>query len=229
LSALLALVLIAQTASDRSEHVTDTPEYRGVHASAPIPPELHIRNEGGSDGAGLCVISSILANGAYQGVPGLDRLKDSTLWRTAKSRPGGYYPGKLEALLKQVLPGERWFSWEGPTPELVAEYSKRGYPVAATMNTGELYNWQSIHHMISIAHLDDSWACVVDNNDPGKYHWMTAAEYARRFPDGGQGWGFVWLRVPGRGDVALLIPAIILFTASGGVLLIPRRGREVSP
>lgn len=177
----------------RGEEATTSPEYHGTMANAPIPPKYHVRNEGGSNGAGLCVISSLIQDGAYQSIGDLPTLKESALWKAAKKAKGGYYPGKLEALLKAVMPDAKWFSWEGKTPELVKQYNAAGYPVATTMNTGAQYGYAPIHHMISVAHLDDQWACVVDNNDPGKYHWMPAAEYARRFPDGGNGWGFVWL------------------------------------
>jgi hypothetical protein len=200
------------------EVAIDEPVYRGVRANAPIPPDLHIKNEGGSDGAGLCVISSILANGRYQRVPGLEGGKDSTLWKTAKARPGGYYPGKLEALLKEVMPGEKWFSWEGKGTDLVAEYNAKGYPVAATTNTGRLYQYQPIHHMISTAHLDDDWACIVDNNHPKKYHWMPRAEYDRRFVDGDQGWGFVWLRKHRVFSAVLALAATLLGAAAALVV-----------
>lgn len=200
----------AQSPDGRGEVVTLEPEYQGVRANAPIPPGQHVRNEGGSDGAGLCVIASILANGEYQRVPGLESGKGSLLWRTAKGRPGGYYPEKLEALIKETLPGEKWFSWEGEGTDLVEEYSRRGYPVAATTNTGALYGYQSIHHMISNAHLDAEWACVVDNNDPGRYHWMPRAEFDRRFRDGPKGWGFVWLRKPDATTLAVLCAAALL-------------------
>lgn len=220
ITVLLLLIASTQTAmghqpDGRGEVVTDVPEWNGVHANAPIPPDLHIKNEGGSDGAGLCVISSILANGRYQHVPGLEGGKQSDLWLTAKSRPGGYYPGKLEELLKEVMPGEKWFSWEGDGTDLVAKYSADGYPVATTTNTGALYGYQSIHHMISNAHLDAEWACIVDNNDPGKYHWMPRAEFDRRFVDGQQGWGFVWLRKPHVFAVALILSAFLLAASAG--------------
>lgn len=209
----------AQSPDSHGEVVTLEPEYNGVKANAPIPPEMHVKNEGGSDGAGLCVISSILVNGMEQNVPGLESGKGSLLWRTAKSRPGGYYPGKLETLLKEVMPGEKWFSWEGEGTDLVEEYSRQGYPVATTTNTGALYGYQSIHHMISNAHLDANWACIVDNNDPGKYHWMPRAEFDRRFVDGAQGWGFVWLRKPHVVAFTLLSAALLLGAAAALVFV----------
>jgi hypothetical protein len=221
--------LRGQTPDRHGEAVSSEPSYAGTAANAPIPGDLHIRNEGGSDGAGLCVIASLLINGRYQGVPGLEDGKGSDLWRTAKSRPGGYYPEKLERLLKELYPDEEWFSWEGDGTELVAHYSALGYPVAATTNTGALYGYQSIHHMISVVHLDEDLACIVDNNDPGKYHWMPASEFAKRFVDGPKGWGFVWLRKPGGAlGLALFLPTTALLGAGLLLIVVPPR-RNTGP
>ena len=234
LAIVLTLALVATSAraqDQRGEITLDAPEYRGTHANAPIPPELHIKNEGSDVGnhAGLCVISSILCDGRYQDVPGLEGGKESALWKAAKAREGGYYPEKLEQFVNEQLPGEKWFSWEGTGLDLLKEYSAKGYPVGVTMNTGALYNYESIHHMVSLVHLDDKLACVVDNNDPGKYHWMPADEFARRFVDGPKGWGFVWLRLPG-GSHRFPLPAALLF-ASGALLWQTRRSprRQVAP
>lgn len=199
LAALFVLCGSCFAQSGRWEEVTNTPEFQGVRASVPVPAEFHIRNEGSSlDGLGLCVGASLLINGAYQGVPGMERGKDSEWWRYLKARPGGSYPEKLEADVRKLYPGEKWVSWTGRVTDLIEEYTRAGYPVAATMNTGIQYGWAPIHHMVSVVHLDDKLACVVDNNDPGRFHWMSAADYKRRFVDGQTGWLFVWLRNPGR-------------------------------
>jgi hypothetical protein len=185
---------------------------------------MHIRNEGGRDGAGLCVICSILLNGRYQGVPGLDAGKLSDLWLAAKADDGGYYPGKLEALLKRLYPDEKWISWEGESTELLEHYSSQGYPLGQTINTAELYQGQPIHHMVSNGHVDAKLAMYVDNNDPEKYHWITREELDRRFPDGAKGWCFVWLRKP-NSDELLFASAAILLLASPPILAAARASR----
>lgn len=194
---LLALVVVGQ-ADRRGEETTTSTTYHNVTASAPIPPEMHIKNEGGSDGAGLCVISSILCNGQYQNVPSLvGQGKQSALWKTAKSRPGGYGPEKLARLVEQVMPGETYASYTDTNPSILDQLSRKGYPIGATMKTGALYNYMPIHHMISLIHYrKNEYACVVDNNDPGRYHWMPAAEFDRRWVDGGTGWAWIWTRLP---------------------------------
>lgn len=223
-SPILALVLAssASAQSGRWEVVTEEPEYQGVKASVPIPPEYHIPNEGSAvDGLGLCVGSSLLINGAYQGVPGMELGKNSEWWRYLKARPGGSYPSKLEADVRKLYPDEKWVSWEGRVTDLIAEYTRKGYPVAATMNTGLQYKWQGIHHMVSVVHLDDKYACIVDNNDPGYYHWMSADDYKRRFVDGQTGWLFVWLRDPGKlaasSTTTMLIIAVAVVVVSSAL------------
>ena len=212
---LLALVVVApalgQEPDRRGEVAIDAPAYRGVNASAPIPPSQHLRNEGGSDRAGLCVPTSVTINGAYQGVADLDQGKASRLWSTAKSRPGGYGPVKLAALVGETVPStEIYESVVGTDPSILDKWSREGLPIGATMNTGALYGYKAIHHMISLVHYrTGGWACVVDNNDPGKFHWMPASEFDRRWPDGGTGWAFVWKKLPGGSAPIILIGAFV--------------------
>lgn len=214
--------------SGRWEVVTDKPEFRGVKADVPIPGEMHIRNEGSAvDGYGLCVGASLLINGRYQGVPGMEKGKASEWWRYLKSRPGGSYPGKLEADIRKLYPDEKWISWSGRVTDLISEYTRKGYPVAATMNTGIQYNWQGIHHFVSVVHLDDQYACVVDNNDPEKYHWMSADDFKSRFIDGQTGWLFIWLRNPNRATADAGAWVLLIAIASAVVALMARRRRLV--
>jgi hypothetical protein len=232
LLAPLGLAVRAQEPDRRGEVTVDKPVYRGVRASAPIDPKHHVRNEGGSDGAGLCVISSILANGMHQGVPGLatpgydERSrsnmpgKGSVLWQTAKARPGGYSPDKLEKLVQTAVPGEKYASYLGTDTSVIEDWSKKGYPIGSTLNTGKLYGYRPIHHMISLIHYRrGSWASIVDNNDPGNFTWMPSAEYDRRWLDGGVGWAFIWTRLPASAKsfafaLFLLAAALILLAAS---------------
>lgn len=218
----------AQAPSGRNEVDTGEPALEGRSANAPIPSEFHIKNEGGSDGAGLCVISSVLANGSYQGVPGLEggageAGKQSTLWRTAKSRPGGYYPEKLAELVDEVMPGEGYASFLDTDPAVLDRLSKMGYAIGLTMNTGELYDWQKISHMVSNVHFDwaNDLACHVDNNRPGVYVWTTAKETLRRAIDGAAGeyWAWIWTRLPDVAGAAAEQPLVVLFLAGALVIL----------
>lgn len=231
---LIATVALGQTPDGRGEVATSSPEYRGVSATAPIPPQFHIRNEGGSDGAGLCVISAGITNGLYQGIPGLEVPgrdeasgrtvpgKGSILWRTAKARPGGYGPDKLASLIEEVMPEEKWASYVGTDFGVLDRLSRMGYPIAATMSTGQLYHYAPIHHDVSLLHYrTGEWACVADNNDPGKYHWMPAAEFDRRTIDGGVFWAWIWTALP-PSDQSHFGAAVFALAALGGLIFAVR-------
>jgi hypothetical protein len=225
---LAALLLVNQTPDGRGEVALDAPKYQGQSASAPIPAAMHIRNEGGSNGAGLCVIASVLCNGRYQGVPALKDGKASELWRGAKSRPGGYYPGKLRELVEKTVPGETYASFEQRDPTILDTLSRKGLPIGATMSTGAMYNYRPIHHMISLVHYrTEGYACVVDNNDPGHFRWMPAAEFARRWVDGATGWAWIWTRRPGAAMAAGVAAWLLLATAAAIALGTTRRRRAV--
>lgn len=212
----------AQYLDRRGEVSLDVPRYQGRTANAPIPTSMHARNEGGSDGQGLCVIASLRINGRYQGVPRLEQL-----WQIAKRRPGGYSPSKLANLVELVMPDERWASYVGTDTSVLERLSAQGYPIGSTMNTGAQYGYRPIHHMISLIHYQrNGLACVVDNNDPGKYHWMPASEYDRRWIDGGTGWAWIWTRRPSAAQVGSGFAALILALAAA-VLVAGSRRRQL--
>jgi len=183
------------------EFETSVPEFRGVKANAPIPLSMHVMNEGGSNGAGLCVISSNVLDGVYQDVPELRDGKRSLMWRTAKQRPGGYDSRKFAGLVRDVDMRTPYFQVEDDVEAVAAvvrHYTEQGVPCATTYNTGRRYLWQWIAHMVTTIHLDDEWACVVDNNFPDAYFWMPASEWKSRVRYGGIGWAVVllWNRAP---------------------------------
>lgn len=229
--ALLALLVVIapargqdQAPDARGEIFSKLPFYQGERSTTLRDPKKHVQNEGGADGAGLCVIASITANGIDQGVPGLD-LPDgdnhtghgSTLWKTAKSRRGGYSPSKLQSLIQEIMPDEKWASYYGDDPTVLDKLSRAGYPIGATMSTGRLYGYRPIHHMISLAHYrTGGWACVVDNNQPGIYSWMPAKEFERRWFDGGAGWAWTWTRVAA---VARFSSAILVLIAAAALVV----------
>ena len=232
----LATPAYGQEPDRRGEIATDSPTYRGVRASASIDPKLHVRNEGGSDGSGLCVISAVLSGGMAQGVPGFDVAgydehtkglmpgKGSAFWRTAKSRPGGYSPDKLAALIKETVPEYiKWVSYVGTDASKVEGMTKQGLRVAATMNTGQQYRYAYIHHFVNYANYKvGSYACIIDNNDPGKFHWMPTIEATRRLIDGSTLWAFAWLYNRRSYAIPILLSAAALTTAAGGVLILSR-------
>ena len=197
-SLLLALVITAPTyAQHGREIITPVPAWNAIRANAPIGQEHFAKNEGGSDGAGLCVYTSNMINGSYQKVGDLDKLKQSAYWAFFKSRPGGSYPQKwardIAELEKKTGVKYDYFSYVGPDASVLERVSKAGVPMGATMNTGAQYQWQRIAHMISLIHFDKDWACVLDNNFKDAYSWMTAKEFMSR-QDGGKVWATWWLK-----------------------------------
>jgi hypothetical protein len=221
--AVMSQGLWAQTPDSHGEVVLKSPVYQGARSDNLRDPAKHVQNEGGSNGAGLCVIASVLANGIDQGVPGLDVPDEnghpghgSKLWQTAKARPGGYSPGKLQALVKELFPEtEKWASYYGEDPSILDKLSREGFPIGATMSTGQLYNYRPIHHMISLPYFrTDGWACVVDNNRPGFWSWMPAKEFVKRWYDSGVGWAWVWTRKKALARVAGLSGALLLLSAA---------------
>jgi hypothetical protein len=189
---LLTLALIAQAPDRRGEVVLEVPTYKGTTASANIKPSHHIQNEGGSDGAGLCVVASMVIAGAHHGVGDLPSLKGSDLWRAAKQAPGGYYPEKFQRLITKLDPkGEKYPVVQDTQADSATldEWSKKGWAFGVTMNTGQQYGYKRIAHMVTGVHYrSGDLACIVDNNFPGRYSWMPAAELDRRR----DGWAMHW-------------------------------------
>lgn len=231
-SLLLALAVLAawspsalaQRPTGDQEVVTTVPELDGVRAMVPIPADFHLKNEGGSDGAGLCVITSNTSDGWFQDVPEFVDAKTSKVWKLAKARPGGYYPEKFKQLLDEAGVQTPWIQAEGSAEELtpvIRHYLSIGIPVATTMAFSQRYQPGvpdgRIHHMIQTIHLDDELACIVDNNFPGTYLWVTAAEYSRRLVDGPAGWivAFLW----GARVVAWGVIGAAALCVLGGLLL----------
>lgn len=221
---LLAYILFVgpasgQTPDSHGEVVLDKPEWKGVKANAPIPPNLHFKNTGGSDGAGLCVDTSVTIAGAYLGLEDFWKLGQSSLMVDARKNPGGSWPEKLERELKEHYPNASWYSWESPTTEQVADFSSQGLPVCTTTNTGALYGYDYIYHYIVNIHCDDDIAMIVDSNDPGKYHAMPRAEYDRRAPNPKKMWGFVFLANVGQIEHADLWLLSSLCIVCAGLIL----------
>lgn len=190
----------------RGEAVTDSPYYQGKKANAPIPAEMHKRNEGSAiDGGGMCVTATLVTNGRYQGVgPQVEKL-----WIATKQVPGGSYPQKLDQMIRSTVPELKFAQYEGTDPTPLKRWSAAGYPVGVTYGTGALYGYQPIAHMVSLSHLDDRWAAIIDNNNPGKWSWMPAQEFARRWTmTGGQGWAVLLQYAPEQAAIGLIAATV---------------------
>lgn len=162
----------------------ETPD--GQPVQIVFPPELRLKNKGGSDGAGLCVFTSLSHAARWQNVPPLVDFRD---WMT--KYPGGGYPSKVDAMIKKLC-GERgvpvpaYIQIEGNDLTVLERACKAGrmpsitYSVSATGR----YNGGQISHMVSLVHADltgaGQWA-ILDNNYIDKLEWLTTEEFKRTF------------------------------------------------
>jgi hypothetical protein len=186
----------------------------GTRATIDLPVARHMRNVGGSDGAGLCVYTAVTHDADWQNVPGFLGFR-----KWAESRPGGSYPDKLDAdiaafaaRLGSKPPGYVQHTGGDATFLELALRTGRALGVTYAGNDG-FYN-ETIAHMVNLCHLDATRAAILDNNRPGRWVWMTRAEFLERWrgvhADGrpmtvrdgrrnvpvGGGWAFVWLAAP---------------------------------
>lgn len=165
-----------------------------------LPGELHQKNTGGSDGAGLCVFASMRHSGRYQNDPLF-----AACFEWMKKHPGGGYPEKVDRVLQQAskelgLPVPDYIQVEGGDLEVLKLACRTGRMPGVTYcksPTGR-YGGSTIAHMVSLPHADDQWFCVLDNNYPGEdaYEWMTPQEFSRTYTGGGGGWSVILLTAP---------------------------------
>jgi hypothetical protein len=210
---LFGLACMGQEPDRNGEAVTRVPAWQGVRASAPIPPEMHQKNNAG----GRCVIASVVTAGRYQGLP---RAFTERLWE--KSGVGGYSPGRLERLIadvnRELGTNVQWTSYYGPPKaEVLDALSREGYPMGVTLTQADYA--RNMHHMVTdIEFRTGGLSCLVDNNRTGVYRWMPASRRLQLAADGGAIWVFAWSQIPPSVRVAafslLLVTAVLLVLAA---------------
>lgn len=156
----------------------------GTEIHCDLPGSQHLQNKGGSDGAGLCVFTSVDHAARWQNVPALIGFRDYMT-----RYPGGGWPEKLAKYITKIckergVPEPRYVQIENSRDlDILRLATKTGRFVSITYErspTGR-YNGQRIAHMVSVPHVDDKWVAVLDNNYPGpdRYEWMTPDEFLR--------------------------------------------------
>lgn len=185
-------------------------------AAIDLPLSQHHRNTGGSDGAGLCVYSAGRHAAKWQNLPTAEGVQ---AWM--ERHPGGSYPEKLDATLKQYFrergePVPAYFQHTGGDEQVLDLLIKtRRMPCMTYAGCDDFYGTNTvIAHMVSGVHLDAGKGAILDNNRPGGFLWMTRKELLDRWrgvdaggrsllvragvrwiPVGG-GWVWGWLAPP---------------------------------
>lgn len=170
----------------------DAPD--GTPIQCDLPDKEHMKNVGGSDGAGLCVFTSCEHSARYQNIPALVGFQD---WM--RRHPGGGWPQKLEQMIERFCKEQGvevppYFQVEGKdTLEVLKLACKTGRMPCVTysFSPSGRYGGQRIAHMVNIAHCDDFYVAVLDNNYPGenKYEWLTVDEFLKTYT----GWCVIFL------------------------------------
>lgn len=170
----------------------------GEEIQCMLPEEFHLKNRGGSDGAGLCVDCSVQHACIYQRVR---PLEDFFKWHWDK--PGGSWPDRVDKDIAQICQEKGVAvpdyiqAEDRDNRRLISLFTKTGRMVGATYGyspTGR-YNGQKIAHMISIAHCTPphagscGWVGVLDNNFPRTIEWTPYDQFLAVHNSGAaQGW-----------------------------------------
>lgn len=170
------------------------------------PADRHTRNVAGSDGAGLCVFTSMHHAGDWQDDPLFAVMQEFM-----RNYPGGGYPEKVDAVLQKAAakygyPVPDYIHIKQTDLELLKLAAKNRLMPMVTYGkslTGR-YNGQYINHMVNLANATDNWFAVLDNNYIKTFEWLKPGEfklahesYATNNRGGGrsdgQGWAMILL------------------------------------
>lgn len=179
-------------------HVTKEPVANdGTPIQLDLPQSLHLRNKGGSDGAGLCVFTSLTHSASYQNIPVLQDFRD---WMTRY--PGGGWPEKVESMVNKVC-AER----KAPRPVTIQVESNDLEILKTAVRLGRMpgvtysfspsgrYGGRRIAHMVTLVAADAGpnhlWA-ILDNNYPDTIEWMSEDQFRRTYSGGSRGWSCIF-------------------------------------
>lgn len=197
LAALLALLTAVPTVGQPRFSPTPTPvSPAGTRATVDLPASVHMRNVGGSDGAGLCVFTSLQHAAFWQNVRTLDGFRQ---WMQA--RPGGGWPEKVDQMLAQFcrskgVPVPEYVQHTGGDDTFLDLAVKTDRLPCVTYDGRDDFYRGTIAHMVNLAHIDGRYGAVIDNNRPGVWLWMTRADFLSRWRGNSGGWAVVLLDPP---------------------------------
>lgn len=154
-----------------------------------LPGSLQMKNIGGTDGAGLCVWTSINHAGLWANESALFNLQ-----KYMATQRGGGWPDRVDQVLGKIAPDVGYIQYTGSDAAVIKLGLKTGRMPCVTYGYSPRYGGSGrISHMVNCIHLSDKWAAVLDNNFPGEnnYEWMTPQEFQYRWQLGGGGWAIV--------------------------------------
>lgn len=206
-AALLLVVLLVGDLAGQA-HVTTAPVANdGTELPLDLPAELHMRNTGGmgprgpGSGAGLCVFTSIEHSARWQNVWELHGFQ-----KWMMSKPGGGWPEKVTAMSAAYCKEKGC-----PVPELIQVQSADLEPLRLAIRTGRMpgvtyaysptgrYGGRRIAHMVTLVAAGQGkgpdgkgWWCILDNNYPRSFEWMSEGQFFRTYTGGGRnGWAVI--------------------------------------
>ena len=188
---LICLVGYVQAASVGGDTAPD-----GTLSQCCLPQSLRKMNVGGSDGAGLCVFTSIGHSAEYQDVY---QLKEFQAWM--KSHPGGGYPEKVDKMIAQLCQEKGWAKpvyIQNTTGDLEllkkACQSGRMPGITYGFSPSGRYGGGKIAHMVSLVHAKgDVWG-ILDNNYIKEIEWLNTEEFKKTFASGGGNWSVILIQ-----------------------------------
>ncbi len=244
LSLLVPVLLVLGHVLDaHGQIIAGGPVHDGRAIRTHLPEERHLKNVGGSDGAGLCVFASISHAGDYQNDP-----VSAKIFQWMRQYPGGGYPSKVDAMMRRLadslgVPVPLYVQHTGGDARFLELALHTGrYPCVTYDGRDGVYYRGPIAHMVNLVYLNEDRAAIHDNNYPGRYLWMTRDQFLARWRGNGGGWAVVLLAPPppppltpvSEGDPVLPL-AFVMATAMapvgqcpGGVCPVPARG-QIAP
>lgn len=195
-------LLVGQSPSSGAAHLTTEPYARdGTPVDAWLPQSLHMKNTGGSDGAGLCVFTSIEMVARANNIRQLFGFQQ---WMT--KRPGGGYPAKTTDMIRRYC-GEQFkempvfFHVEANDLGILKRALQSGRAVGITYSYSPTrrYGGQRISHMVYLAAAGagsgpdgNGWWCIIDNNFPGSFEWMSQQQFLSVASGGSRLWAVIF-------------------------------------
>lgn len=196
-SAFLALFVLsgATVASFQPTKAPVSPD--GTVAVVDLPASRHIKNVGSNvDGVGLCVFTSIQHAADWQNIRVLDGFRE---WM--RSKPGGGYPQKVDAMIaafckQKGVEVPPYVQHTGGDVAFLELALRTGRMPGVTYAGRDDFYPMKIAHMVNLAYLDAKHGCIIDNNRPGSWVWMSRDEFVTRWKDMQGGWAVVFLAPP---------------------------------